>query len=148
MKTITMINGMERFNAHVWTEVQKLLTAGGIAVRILRFHDGHVADRDETLKKAIAQADVVFISLINDRDQADWLGDQVKRAGTQTIFCYESMPEIMGLTKVGDYQIDPNKKSGLPKPMQAILRLITKGRDEDTLYAYTKLTKADDQAGK
>ncbi len=142
MKTITMINGMERFNAHVWTEVQKLLTAGGIAVRILRFHDGHVADRDETLKKAIAQADVVFISLINDRDQADWLGDQVKRAGTQTIFCYESMPEIMGLTKVGDYQIDPNKKSGLPKPMQAILRLITKGRDEDTLYAYTKLTKA------
>ena len=133
MKTITMINGMERFNAHVWTEVQNLLTAGGVAVRILRFHDGHVAERDETLKKAIALADVVFISLINDRDQADWLGDQVKRAGTQTIFCYESMPEIMGLTKVGDYQIDPNKKSGLPKPMQAILRLITKGRDEDTL---------------
>jgi len=142
MPTITMINGMERFNTHVWREVSALLQKDGVAVRILRFHDGHVHSHDETLTKAIAEADVVFISLINDRDDADWLAAQLKRSGVRTVFAYESMPEVMGLTQVGDYRIDTNKNSSMPKPMQAILRLITKGRDEDTLYAYTKLTKA------
>ena len=142
MPTITMINGMERFNAHVWREVSALLQKDGVAVRILRFHDGHVRNHDEALARAIGEADVVFISLINDRDDADWLTAQLKRSGVKTVFAYESMPEVMGLTQVGDYRIDSSKNSSMPKPMQAILRLITKGRDEDTLYAYTKLTKA------
>jgi len=142
MPTITMINGMERFNAHVWREVSALLQKDSVAVRILRFHDGHVHTQDEALAKAIAEADVVFISLINDRDDADWLTAQLKRSRVKTVFAYESMPEVMSLTQVGDYRIDSSKNSGMPKPMQAILRLITKGRDEDTLYAYTKLTKA------
>ncbi len=142
MPTITMINGMERFNAHVWHEVSALLQKDGVAVRILRFHDGHVRNQDEALARAIGEADVVFISLINDREDADWLTAQLKRSGVRTVFAYESMPEVMGLTQVGDYRIDSSKNSSMPKPMQAILRLITKGRDEDTLYAYTKLTKA------
>ncbi len=142
MPTITLINGMERFNAHVWREVDSLLTQSGVSVTLHRFHDGHVAERAEALSRAIAQADVVFISLINDRDQADWLADQLKRSQTKTVFAYESMPEVMSLTRVGDYRIDGTQAKSMPKPMQALLRLITKGRDEDTLYAYTKLTKA------
>lgn len=142
MPTITLINGMERFNAHVWRDVEALLRAEGVAVTLYRFHDGHLADRDGTLARAIAQADVLFVSLINDREQADWLAEQVKRAPLKAVFAYESMPEVMSLTKVGDYRIDGSQSKSMPKPMQALLRLITKGRDEDTLYAYTKLTKA------
>lgn len=142
MPTITMINGMERFNAHVWRDVSDILHRAGVSVRIHRFHDGHVHQRDEALARAVAEADVVFISLINDREDADWLRDLLKRARVKAIFAYESMPEVMALTKIGDYRIDPTKENSMPRPMRAILRLITKGRDEDTLYAYTKLTKA------
>ena len=142
MPTITMINGMERFNAHVWREVSALLQKDSVAVRILRFHDGHVRNQDDALAHAIGEADVVFISLINDRDDADWLTAQIKRSGVRTVFAYDSMPEVMGLTQVGDYRIDSSKNTSMSKPMQAILRVITKGRDEDTWYAHSKLTNA------
>lgn len=142
MPTLTMINGMERFNAHVWRDVSAILQRDGVSVRIQRFHDGHVHHRDETLARAVTDADVVFISLINDREDADWLRELLKRSRAKAVFAYESMPEVMSLTKIGDYRIDASKESSMPKPMQAILRLITRGRDEDTLYAYTKLTKA------
>jgi len=142
MFSIVMINGMERFNAHVWQDVEARLHRDAMPVRLYRFHDGHVASHEESLSQAILRADIVFISLINDRDQADWLAAQLKRSRAKHVFAYESMPEVMSLTQVGEYRIDSNKSSALPKPMQAILRLITKGRDEDTLYAYTKLTKA------
>ncbi len=142
MFSIVMINGMERFNAHIWQDVEARLHKDAMPVRLLRFHDGHVAAQEEQLSQAIMRADIVFISLINDRDQADWLAAQLKRSRAKHVFAYESMPEVMSLTQVGDYRIDPSKSSALPKPMQALLRLITKGRDEDTLYAYTKLTKA------
>lgn len=40
MKTLTFILGMERFNAHIWEEVERNLRQSGVAVRLLRFHDG------------------------------------------------------------------------------------------------------------
>lgn len=141
MPTITIINGMERFNAHVWHEVSALLQKDGVVVRILCFHDGHVQNHDAALVKAISEADVLFVSLINDRNDADWLTAQLKRGRSKTVFAYESMPEVMGLTQVGDYRIDTIKPPRMSKLVQVILRLITQGRDEDTLYAYTKLTK-------
>ena len=76
-----MINGMERFNAHVWREVSALLQKDSVAVRILRFHDGHVRNQDDALAHAIGEADVVFISLINDRDDADWLTAHARSNG-------------------------------------------------------------------
>jgi magnesium chelatase subunit H len=140
MITLTFVLGMERFNAHIWEEVGELLRAGGIDARIHRFHDGHVAERDPALVEAIAKADVLFVTLINMREQAEWLAEQVQRAGTKTVFAFESMPEVMALTRVGEYRVT-GAKGAMPKPMQALVRLITRGRDEDTLYAYTKLSK-------
>lgn len=141
MKTLTFILGMERFNAHIWEEVERNLRQAGVAVRLLRFHDGHVERRDPALADAIAQADVLFITLINMREQAQWLKEQIERAGTKTIFAFESMPEVMALTRVGEYRVQNSGRASMPKPMQAVLRLMTRGREEDTLYAYTKLTK-------
>lgn len=141
MTTLTFILGMERFNAYIWEEVERHLRQEGVDVRLLRFHDGHVERRDPALAVAIAQADVVFITLINMREQADWLAQQLKQAGPKTVFAFESMPEVMELTHVGDYRVQGGGRAAMPKPMQAILKLITRGREEDTLYAYTKLTK-------
>lgn len=140
MTVLTFINGMERFNAHVWSEVEQRVQAEAPDVQLLRFHDGHVEQHDPALATAIAQADVLFITLINIRELADWLAEQVASSPAKAIFAFESMPEVMALNRVGEYRISGGR-SVLPKPMQAILRLITRGRDEDTLYAYTRLTR-------
>jgi magnesium chelatase subunit H len=140
MGTLTFIVGIERFNAHIWTDVEQRLADQGITVRIHRFNDDHVDRQDPALSAAIAGSDVVFMSLINLRSQADWLAAQLSAAGTAVIFAYESMPEVMALTKVADYRVRESK-GAMPKPMQVLMRLITRGRDEDALYAYTKLVK-------
>lgn len=141
MKTLTFILGMERFNAHIWEEVERNLRQSSVAVRLLRFHDGHVEQRDPALADAIRQADVLFITLINMREQAEWLKAQIDQAGVATVFAFESMPEVMALTRVGEYRVQNSGRASMPKPMQAVLRLMTRGREEDTLYAYTKLSK-------
>jgi magnesium chelatase subunit H len=141
MLTMTFISGMERFNAHIWETVQQRLRDEQVAMRVLRFHDGHVASHDPQLSTALQSSDVLFISLINMREQADWLAEQIAATQAKAVFAFESMPEVMALNRVGEYRVSPGKGS-IPKPMQAILKLITRGRDEDTLYAYTKLTKA------
>ncbi|HMO57333.1 MAG TPA: DUF3479 domain-containing protein, partial [Roseiflexaceae bacterium] len=140
MTTLTFVLGMERFNAHVWEAITEQLATVAPDVSLLRFHDGHVEQRDPALMQAIATADVLFITLINMRGQADWLAEQVGRSPARAVFAFESMPEVMALNRVGEYRIEGGRGS-LPKPMQAILRLITRGRDEDTLYAYMKLTR-------
>lgn len=140
MVTFTMILGMERFNAHIWQAVERQLRADGLDVRLLRFNDDHLERRDPALVEAIAAADVLFMTLVNMRAHAEWLADQIAQAQPRTVFVFESMPEAMALTKVGDYRVTGGRGS-MPKPMQTLLKLITRGRDEDTLYAYTKLTK-------
>ncbi|MCB0076330.1 MAG: magnesium chelatase subunit H [Anaerolineales bacterium] len=140
MHTLTFILGMERFNAHLWHAVEQALHDDGIAVRIHRFNDDHLQRRDPALVAAIAESDLLFVTLVNMRAEADWLRAQIEAHQPQTVFVFESMPEAMALTRVGDYRIEGGKGS-MPAPMKAVLRLITRGRDEDTLYAYTKLTK-------
>lgn len=140
--TLTFILGMERFNAHVWDAVAEQVRGFAPDVRMLRFHDGHIEQRDPALIKAIAEADILFITLINMRGLADWLSEHVQASRAQAVFAFESMPEVMALTRVGDYRVTGGGRGSMPKPMQSLLRLITRGRDEDTLYAYTKLTRA------
>ena len=140
MTNLTFILGMERFNGHVWADVERRLAAVGAKATIRRFHDGHVEACDPALVAAIRDADVVFITLVNQRERADWLAAQLEQAAPKAVFVYESMPEAMALNRVGEYRVKGGTKS-LPKPMQMVLNLISKGREEDTLYAYTKLTK-------
>ncbi|NCW21262.1 MAG: DUF3479 domain-containing protein, partial [Gammaproteobacteria bacterium] len=73
MIDITFVVGIERFNAGAWNEVERQLAAEGVAVRLRRFNDAHVDRDDAALAEAIASSEVVFMSLINLRSQADWL---------------------------------------------------------------------------
>ena len=140
MQIITFIVGIERFNAGIWSDVGRSLAAAGVEVRIRQFHDAHVDAADTDLAEAIRDSDVVFISLINMRSQADWLASQLERSRATAVFAYESMPEVMSLTRVGDHRFK-EKKGEAPRAVKFLMRLITRGRDEDTLYAYTKLVK-------
>ncbi|NBU25191.1 MAG: magnesium chelatase subunit H [Gammaproteobacteria bacterium] len=100
-------------------------------------------DRDQAdpaLAADLASSDVVFISLINMRPQADWLAAQLAGSRASAVFAYESMPEVMALTKVGEHRFK-EKKGEAPKAVKLLMRLVTRGRDEDALYAYTKLVK-------
>lgn len=140
MITITFIVGIERFNAGVWQEVERRLDAQGVAVRLRRFHDAHVDHDDAALAGAIAESDVVFMSLINLRSQADWLAARLATSRATAVFAYESMPEVMALTRVLEHRFK-EKKGEAPKAVKLLMRLVTRGRDEDALYAYTKLVK-------
>ena len=140
MTTITFVVGIERFNSGAWDEVERRLAADGAKVRLRRYHDAHVDQADPALAADLVDSDVVFISLINMRPQADWLASQLAQSRAKAVFAYESMPEVMALTKVGEHRFK-EKKGEVPKVVKVLMRLITRGRDEDALYAYTKLVK-------
>jgi magnesium chelatase subunit H len=137
---LTFVVGIERFNTAVWDEVERRLAAEQVPVRIRRFNDAHVDRADPELAAAIADSDVVFISLINMRAQADWLAACLADTRASAVFAYESMPEVMALTRVGDFRVKATKAEA-PKAVKLLMRLLTRGRDEDALYAYTKLVK-------
>jgi magnesium chelatase subunit H len=140
MKKVTFVVGIERFNAGAWGEVERRLAAEGVSVMLRRYHDAHVDCGDPALAADLADSDVVFISLINMRTQADWLAAQLAGSRADAVFAYESMPEVMALTKVGEHRFK-EKKGETPKAVKLLMRLVTRGRDEDALYAYTKLVK-------
>ncbi len=128
--------GMENFNRSVWTQVKSDLAPD---IHLQQWTDLDLDRKPPELAQAIQEADCLFLTMINFREQADWLREQVARSRAQTIFAYESMPEIMALNKVGDYAV--SGKGGMPEPIKRVARLLVKGREEDTLYGYTKLMK-------
>jgi magnesium chelatase subunit H len=140
MYRMTFVVGIERFNGAVWDEIRAALKADSIDCHIDRFHEGHIDQRDASLQRALHDSDVVFLSLINMRPQAEWLQSALEQSRAKAVFAYESMPEVMALTRVGEHRFKA-RKSEPPKVIQALMRLVTRGRDEDTLYTYAKLVK-------
>ncbi len=137
---IVAIVGLEHFNKCVWDEVKaELATEANLA----QFTEWELEARSPAAARAIREADCLFVSMINFKDQADWLREQVAQSRARTIFAYESMPEVMALNRVGDYVVAdrPGSKGGMPEPVKKIARMLVHGRDEDTLYGYTKLMK-------
>ncbi|MCS7226143.1 MAG: magnesium chelatase subunit H [Gloeomargarita sp. SKYB31] len=138
---LVAIVGLEHFNQSVWEQVKADLAP---VAHLQQFTEWDLERQDPAVAQAIQQADCLFISMINFKDQADWLRAQVAQSRAKTIFAFESMPEVMALNRVGDYVIAqrPGQKgSGMPEPIKQIVRLLVRGRDEDTLYGYTKLMK-------
>jgi magnesium chelatase subunit H len=137
---IVAVVGLEHFNKHVWDEVRSDLASDAV---VHQFTEWELDRKDPAAAEAIRNADCLFISMVNFKDQADWLREQVQQSKAQTVFAYESMPEVMSLNKVGDYVVanKPGKKGGMPEPIKKIAKMLVQGREEDTLYGYTKLMK-------
>lgn len=137
---IVAIVGLEHFNRKVWDEVKADLAP---EANIEQFTEWELESKSPEVAGAIQQADCLFVSMINYKEEADWLKAQVSQSKAHTIFAYESMPEVMALNHVGDYVVadKPGKKAGMPEPIKKVAKLLVHGRDEDTLYGYTKLMK-------
>jgi magnesium chelatase subunit H len=133
---IVAIVGLEHFNGKVWEQVRAELAPDA---NVRNFTEIEIERQSPELAQAIHEADCLFVSMINFKDQADWLRTQAEKSQAKAVFAYESMPEVMSMTRVGDYVV--SGKGGMPEGLKKVIRLLVHGRDEDTLYGYTKLMK-------
>jgi magnesium chelatase subunit H len=134
---IAAVVGMEQCNQRVWREVKEMV---GRNAELTQWTDQDLENRNPEAAKAIHEADCIFTTLIQFKGQADWLQEQIDQSKVKTIFAYESMPEVMHLTRVGNYVVSEDG-SGMPDIVKKVAKMLVKGRDEDALYGYMKLLK-------
>jgi magnesium chelatase subunit H len=135
-KKIVAVLGMEGYNRRVWTEVKSHLD--GIA-DVKNFSEQDLENQNPELQKELADADCVIASMIQFKNQADFLKQEVEKSPAKTIFVFESMPEAMQLTKVGSYEMKGG--AGMPPMVKKVAKMLVKGRDEDAMYGYVKMLK-------
>lgn len=136
-KKIVAVLGMENYNRRVWTDVKSRLAS---LADVQNFSEQDLETQNPALAGALKDADCVLVSMIQFKNQAEWLKAQVERSPAKTVFVFESMPEAMELTKVGDY-VMKGKGGGMPEGVKKVAKLLVRGRDEDALYGYVKLLK-------
>ena len=134
---IAAIVGMEQCNQRVWREVTSKIAAH---IELTQWTDQDLEHQNPETAKAIHNADCIFTTLIQFKGQADWLQEQIGESKVKVIFAYESMPEVMQLTKIGNYVVSGDG-SGMPDIVKKVAKMLVKGRDEDALYGYMKLLK-------
>ncbi|MDT9546221.1 MAG: magnesium chelatase subunit H [Chlorobium phaeovibrioides] len=137
-RKIAAIVGLEQYNAGLWKKIKGLLKDDA---ELSQWSDVDLEKQNPDAATAIAEADCIFMSMIQFKDQVDWFREQLE-AGTpnKTVFVFESMPEAMSLTKVGSYEVGEGK-AGMPDMVKKIAKMLVKGRDEDAMYGYMKLMK-------
>ena len=134
---IAAVVGMEQCNQRVWREVKELISRNA---ELTQWTDQDLEHQNPEAGRAIREADCIFTTLIQFKGQANWLQEQIDQSKVKTIFAYESMPEVMHMTKVGNYVVSENG-SGMPEIVKKVAKMLVKGRDEDALYGYMKLLK-------
>ncbi len=133
---IVAVVGMEHYNEALWREVHEQIAPDAT---LSRFTEKDLQKQSPEAAQAIRDADCVFMTMLNFKTEADWLREQVLQSRAKTVFAFESMPEVMSLTKVGEYSMAG--KTGMPEGMKKVARMLVGGREEDTLYGFTKLMK-------
>ncbi|ABB23660.1 magnesium chelatase subunit H [Pelodictyon luteolum] len=138
LRKIVAVVGLEQYNAGLWRKIKGLLSG---EAELTQLSDVDLEKQHPEAATALREADCVFMSMIQFKEQVDWFKEQVE-AGTpgKTIFVFESMPEAMSLTKVGSYGTGDGK-AGMPDMVKKVAKMLVKGRDEDALYGYMKLMK-------
>ena len=137
-RKVVAIVGLEQYNAGLWKKIKGLLST---EADLIQLSDVDLEKQNPAAATAIHEADCVFMSMINFKDQIDWFKLQLDQSSNEkTIFVFESMPEAMSLTKVGNYSVGDGK-AGMPDMVKKIAGMLVKGRDEDALYGYMKLMK-------
>ncbi len=139
LRKIAAIVGLEQYNTNLWKKIVSLLTN---EADLSQWTDVDLEKQNPEAAKAISEADCVFMSMIQFKEQVDWFKEQLDAAVNRekTVFVFESMPEAMALTKVGNYVVEEGK-GGMPESVKKVAKMLVKGRDEDALYGYMKLMK-------
>ena len=137
-RKIAAIVGLEQYNAGLWKKIKGLLQN---EAELTQLSDVDLEKQTPEAATAIRESDVVFMSMINFKEQIDWFREQLESSSNEkTVFVFESMPEAMSLTKVGNYAVGDGK-AGMPDMVKKVAKMLVKGRDEDALYGYMKLMK-------
>lgn len=138
-RKIAAIVGLEQYNTNLWKKIIGLLKN---EAELTQWTDVDLEKQNPDTAKAISEADCIFMSMIQFKEQVDWFKEQLEEASNKdkTVFIFESMPDAMALTKVGDYAVSEGK-GGMPESVKKIAKMLVKGRDEDALYGYMKLMK-------
>jgi magnesium chelatase subunit H len=138
-RKIAAIVGLEQYNTNLWKKIRKLLEK---ETELTQWSDVDLEKQNPEAAKAISEADCIFMSMIQFKDQVEWFREQLENASNpdKTVFVFESMPEAMALTKVGNYVVSEGK-GGMPDAVKNVAKMLVKGRDEDALYGYMKLMK-------
>ena len=138
-RKITAIVGLEQYNTNLWKKIVNLLKD---EAELTQWTDVDLEKQNPETAKAISEADCVFMSMIQFKEQVDWFREQLETAANKdkTVFVFESMPDAMALTKVGNYVVSDGK-GGMPESVKKVAKMLVKGRDEDALYGYMKLMK-------
>ncbi len=137
-RKVVAIVGLEQYNAGLWKKIKGLLST---EADLTQLSDVDLDKKNPEAAAAIQEADCVFMSMINFKEQIDWFKLQLDQStNDKTVFVFESMPEAMALTKVGGYSVGDGK-AGMPDIVKKVAQMLVKGRDEDALYGYMKLMK-------
>jgi magnesium chelatase subunit H len=130
---IVCVCGLEHFNRRIWDDVSAKLAREAEILALTEYD----LKAESGTAQALREADVVFLTMLNFHNEAVFLREHVSASKAKAVFVFESMPELMQLTRVGSYSLAG--KSGMPEPMKKIARLLVGGREEDTLYGFIKL---------
>ncbi len=138
-RKIAAVVGLEQYNTSLWKKIVNLLKD---EADLTQWTDVDLEKQNPETARAISEADCVFMSMIQFKDQVDWFKEQLEAASNKdkTVFVFECMPDAMALTKVGNYVVSEGK-GGMPESVKKVAKMLVKGRDEDALYGYMKLMK-------
>ncbi len=138
MKRIVLIAGFESFNSGLYRQAAEMAQQRCPDLEIQVFSDRNLTTDADQIAAALAQADVLFASLLFDYDQVMWLRQRAEQIPVRLVF--ESALELMSLTQLGKFSIGDQPK-GMPKPVKFILNKFGSGKEEDKLAGYLSFLK-------
>lgn len=133
-----LLLGMQRYSQDFFAQAENEVRKEIPGFRLHLFEDRDVERRPDEVEAAISRCSCLITSLITLQETSEWLISVVERHNPPVVFSFEGLPEIMKLTKVGNYGFSGG---GMPKPVQNVARLLVGNREEDALYGYLKLQK-------
>ncbi|MBX0329146.1 magnesium chelatase subunit H [Oscillochloris sp. ZM17-4] len=133
-----LLLGMQRYSQGFFTQAEAEVRKEVPSFRLSLFEDRDIERRPAEVEAAIARCSCLITSLVTLTETSEWLLPVVERHDPPVVFSFEGLPEVMRLTKVGNYGF---KGGGMPKPVQNVARLLVGGREEDALYGYVKMQK-------
>lgn len=138
-----IVLSLQRYSLGFFAQAEAEVRKEVPGFRLHIFEDADVQQRTAEVEAAIARCSCLIASLITIADTTDLLVPMIERHDPPIVFTFESVPEVMRLTKVGSYAMGGKSGGGggMPKPVQNVARLLVGNREEDAYLGYVRLQK-------